>query len=126
MGGVPLTLTLTPNPDQVGGVPELVRDCIEACAVDTRRELYGAVVLSGGTSLARGLAQRLRSELTELTAATLGGEGGEGGEGGGGGVRVGVIVPPGQQQLVWRGGAVLAELLGPDPTRCAVGRDRRR
>ena len=91
--------------------------------MDTRRELYGAVVLSGGTSLARGLAQRLRSELTELTAATPGGEGGEGGEGG---VRVGVIVPPGQQQLVWRGGAVLAELLGPDPTRCAVGWDRMR
>ena len=95
-------------------------------------------MLSGGTSLARGLAQRLTSELAELTAASPGGEGGGGeggggaggagggGEGGEGGVRVGVIVPPRQQQLVWRGGAVLAELLGPDPTRCAVAGDSRR
>ena len=101
-------------------------------------------MLSGGTSLARGLAQRLTSELAELTAASPGAEGGggeggggaggaggaggggEGGEGGEGGVRVGVIVPPRQQQLVWRGGAVLAELLGPDPTRCAVAGDSRR
>jgi len=33
------------------------------------------------------------------------------------GVRIGVVVPPEQQQLVWRGGAALAEMLGADPTR---------
>ena len=31
-------------PLQVGGVPELVRDCVEACALDTRREIFGAVL----------------------------------------------------------------------------------
>jgi actin-related protein len=94
---------------EVPGVHELVRDCIEGCAIDTRRELYGSIVLSGGSSLAPGLAERLASELQTLES--------EGNLSAEARVRVRVVAPEGRQELVWRGGAALAELLGPDPTR---------
>ena len=54
---------------EVGGVHELVRDCIEACAVDTRRQLYSAIVLAGG-SAARPNARRgsARARLLRLAS----------------------------------------------------------
>ena len=84
-----------------------MRNSVEACAIDTRRALYGAVVLAGGTSLSCGLPERLSAELTSLLQRDFETEP----------FRVTVVASAGRDELVWRGGAELAELMGPDPTR---------
>ena len=48
------------------GLPEMVADVIKACDTDTRRELWGGVVVSGGGSLVPGLTERLHARLNEL------------------------------------------------------------
>jgi actin beta/gamma 1 len=40
------------------GIHELVYNCIMKCDVDIRRELYGNIVLSGGSSMFPGIADR--------------------------------------------------------------------
>lgn len=52
-------------------LPALVDAVVQACPIDTRRRLYGNVVLSGGTSTLRGFGGRLQRELMDLTAARL-------------------------------------------------------
>jgi actin len=37
---------------------------IEACDVDIRKELYGSIVLSGGTSVMTGMPERLSKDVT--------------------------------------------------------------
>lgn len=48
-------------------LPELIYSCISASDVDMRRELFGSVVVTGGTSLIGGVVERLSRELTLLT-----------------------------------------------------------
>lgn len=41
------------------------------CDVDVRRELYGNMVLSGGTTMISGLPDRLQKELTALAPSSM-------------------------------------------------------
>ncbi|KAF6003359.1 Actrt2p [Cyanidiococcus yangmingshanensis] len=61
------------------GINMLLYEAVQKCDLDLRRSLYGNIVLSGGTSLFRGLPERLQRELerqiparvkTKITAAT--------------------------------------------------------
>ena len=87
------------NPRMVGmesgGVHEIVLKSIRRCDMDIRREMFGNVVLSGGTTVIPGLADRLAKELTSLAPP---------------GVRVKVVAPPERKYSVWIGGSILASL----------------
>ncbi|KAJ0091391.1 hypothetical protein Patl1_13622 [Pistacia atlantica] len=78
-----------------GGVHEIVVRAIRRSDMDVRREMFGNLVLSGGTSLLPGLADRLAKELCILAPP---------------GVRVRVIAPPERKHSVWIGGSILASL----------------
>ncbi|GLT70577.1 hypothetical protein SLA2020_426480 [Shorea laevis] len=78
-----------------GGVHEIVLKSIKNCDMDIRREMFGNVVLSGGTTVIPGLADRLAKELSSLAPP---------------GVRVKVVAPPERKYSVWIGGSILASL----------------
>jgi actin-related protein len=63
------------------------------CEIDVRRALYANVVLSGGTTMFPGIAERLTQELTGLAPS-----------------KIKVIAPPERKYSVWLGGSILASL----------------
>ena len=77
------------------GLAHCVRGAIDDAPVDLRRDLFAAVVLSGGASLMAGLGARLEADLADGVAA---------------GVRVKVHATESPQLLAWQGGAQLASL----------------
>jgi actin-related protein len=87
------------QPELVGrdvvGLHRCVAQSVLACEVDLRRELFGHVCVSGGTSLLPGFAQRLTHEVTNLAPS---------------GVRVSVFAPMDRLHGVWSGGSLLASL----------------
>ena len=44
-------------------IDDVIDNAIQSCPIDTRRKLYENVVLSGGSSLIKGLDRRLKLEL---------------------------------------------------------------
>jgi actin, other eukaryote len=70
-------------------------DSILKCDIDIRKDLYGNVVLSGGTTMLPGIAERLQKELTALAPSTS---------------RVRIVAPPERKYSVWIGGSILASL----------------
>ena len=74
---------------------EAIYDAIMKCDVDLRRELYGNIVLSGGSTMFPGLKERLHKELVELVPE---------------GVEIKIIAPPERRYSVWIGGSILASL----------------
>ncbi|KAJ9183723.1 hypothetical protein P3X46_007535 [Hevea brasiliensis] len=87
------------NPSRLGmesgGVHEIVVRSIRRCDMDIRREMFSNVVLSGGTTVIPGLADRLAKEVSSLASP---------------GVRVRVVAPPERKYSVWIGGSILASL----------------
>jgi len=65
------------------------------CDVDVRRDLYGNVVMSGGTTMYPGIADRLSKELTALAPSTM---------------KIKVVAPPERKYSVWIGGSILSSL----------------
>jgi actin len=80
---------------EAAGVHETTYNSVFKCDVDVRRELYNNVVLSGGTTMFPGIADRLQKELTALAPSS---------------VKVKVIAPPERKYSVWIGGSILASL----------------
>lgn len=86
-----------------GGVPvkslqALVMDSVNRCDVDVRREMFGGIVLTGGTSLFNQLRDRLEKELTDEAPQVA---------------RVKVMSPVNALERrfsVWIGGSILASL----------------
>jgi len=80
---------------EVGGIHEAVYQSIFSCDLDIRRELYGNVVLSGGTTMFPGIVDRLQKELTALAPSS---------------VKIKILAPPERKYSVWIGGSILASL----------------
>jgi actin-related protein len=63
------------NPALLGmeqaGIHETAYNSIYKCDLDIRRELYGNVVLSGGTTMFSGIADRMQKELTAMAPASM-------------------------------------------------------
>ncbi|KAK8535363.1 hypothetical protein V6N12_056884 [Hibiscus sabdariffa] len=78
-----------------GGLHEILVRSIRRCDMDVRREMFGNVVLSGGTTLMSGLADRLAKEVSSSAPP---------------GVSVRVAAPPDRKYSVWIGGSILASL----------------
>ena len=87
------------RPELVGketeGIHYLAYDSVERCEMDIRRELFGDVVLSGGTTMFPGLAERLQFEMSALCLNH---------------VEVNVVAPPERLYSVWIGGSILSSL----------------
>ncbi|KAJ5070668.1 actin [Anaeramoeba ignava] len=77
------------------GVHETTYNSIMKCDVDIRKDLYGNVVLSGGTSMFPGISDRLQKEITQLAPPAM---------------KVKIIAPPERKYSVWIGGSILASL----------------
>ncbi|KAL4481485.1 hypothetical protein ABPG74_007574 [Tetrahymena malaccensis] len=77
------------------GLSELAFDSIMSCDVDVRRDLYQNIVLSGGTTLFDGIAQRVSKDISSLAPP---------------GIKVGVIAPPERKYSVFIGGSILSSL----------------
>jgi actin-related protein len=77
------------------GVHQLTYQSIMKCDVDIRKDLYGNTVLSGGTTMYEGIADRLTKELTNLAPPAI---------------KVKVVAPPERKYSVWIGGSILSSL----------------
>merc|ERR1712023_238075 len=64
-------------------------------AVDIRKDLYANTVLSGGTTMYTGIADRMHKEISALAPPTM---------------KVKIIAPPERKYSVWIGGSILASL----------------
>merc|ERR1739841_444836 len=77
------------------GVHVLTFNSIMKCDVDIRKDLYNNIVLSGGTSMFPGIAERITKEITALAPSTM---------------KIKVVAPPERKYSVWIGGSILASL----------------
>ncbi|KAL6769194.1 ARP3 [Auxenochlorella protothecoides x Auxenochlorella symbiontica] len=92
--------------DATPSLPDLIDDAIQACPIDTRRALYGNIVLSGGSTLFKGLARRLETEVQARVAARVQGRA-PASHAAATGVEVHVVTHPMQHFGAWFGGSVL-------------------
>lgn len=80
---------------EFGGIHQLTYNTIMNCDLDVRKELYGNIILSGGTTMFEGLGGRLYKEMKALAPGTM---------------KVKVIASPDRKFMVWKGGATLSTL----------------
>jgi len=78
-----------------GGMDKLLTTSIQESDLDIRRELYANIILSGGTTMFKGIQERLRKEVLTLSPPN---------------VKVRVVAPEERKYSVWIGGSILAEL----------------
>ena len=87
------------KPSMIGleapGFHEMVAKSIQKCDIDVRRDLFGNIVLSGGTTMYNGMADRLQAEVTALAPSA---------------VKPKVVAPPERKYSVWIGGSILSSL----------------
>ena len=87
------------NPSLVGmeaaGIHETTYNSIMKCDVDIRKDLYGNIVLSGGSTMFPGIADRMSKEITALAPSSM---------------KIKVVAPPERKYSVWIGGSILASL----------------
>ena len=76
------------------GIHQIVFDSIMKCNYD-RKDLFANIVLSGGSSMFEGLAERLKKEITALAPQTM---------------NVKVVAPPKRKYAAWVGGTIVASL----------------
>jgi len=77
------------------GIHVTTYNSIMKCDVDIRKDLYANTVLSGGTTMFAGIAERMTKEITALAPSTM---------------KIKVIAPPERKYSVWIGGSILASL----------------
>lgn len=65
------------------------------CDVDVRKDLYNNIVLSGGTTMFPGIAERLSKEVSALAPSSM---------------KIKVVAPPERKFSVWIGGSILSSL----------------
>lgn len=78
-----------------GGMDKLLTTSIQESDLDIRRDLYCNIILSGGTTMFKGIQERLRKEVLTLSPPN---------------VKVRVVAPEERKYSVWIGGSILAEL----------------
>nr|CAD7430572.1 unnamed protein product [Timema monikensis] len=80
---------------EASGIHETTYNSIMKCDVDIRKDLYANTVLSGGTTMYPGIADRMQKEITALAPSTM---------------KIKIIAPPERKYSVWIGGSILASL----------------
>jgi actin-related protein len=77
------------------GVHELTFQSIMKCDVDIRKDLYGNIVMSGGTTMFPHVDQRLKKEIEALAPPSM---------------TIKIVAPPERKYSVWIGGSILSSL----------------
>jgi actin beta/gamma 1 len=77
------------------GIHKLTYQSIMKCDVDIRKDLYGNVVMSGGSTMFEGIPERLEKEITALAPSSM---------------TIKIIAPPERKYSVWIGGSILSSL----------------
>ena len=80
---------------EAAGIDQTTFNSIMKCDMDVRKELYGNIVMSGGTTMFPGIAERMQKEITALAPSSM---------------KVKIIAPPERKYSVWIGGSILASL----------------
>ncbi|XP_014340052.2 actin-3-like [Latimeria chalumnae] len=78
---------------EAAGVHETTFNSITKCDVDICKDLYANTVLSGGTTMYPGIADRMQKEITSLAPSTM---------------KIKIIAPPERKYAAWIGGSILA------------------
>jgi actin-related protein len=77
------------------GVHKLTYQSIMKCDVDIRKDLYNNIVMSGGTTMFNGIAERMQKEIKALAPDSM---------------TIKIIAPPERKYSVWIGGSILSSL----------------
>jgi len=77
------------------GVHVLTYNSIMKCDIDIRKDLYGNIVLSGGSTMFPGIADRMNKEIVAKAPSSM---------------TVKIVAPPERKYSVWIGGSILASL----------------
>ena len=77
------------------GICDMCDHSIMKCDVEMREDLYANIVLSGGSTMFPGFADRMQKEITLLAPPTM---------------KINVIAPPERKYSAWIGGSILASL----------------
>ena len=77
------------------GIDEMIYNSIVKCDLDIRKSLFGNIVLSGGSTLHPGMADRLHQEITHMAPTRT---------------PVNIVAPDDRKYSVWLGGSILAAL----------------
>ena len=79
---------------EAAGIHDTLFATIMKCDVDIRKDLYANIVLSGGTTMFEGIAERLTKEMVALAPSTM---------------KIKVVAPLERKYSVWIGGSILAK-----------------
>ncbi|MBE9185273.1 actin, cytoplasmic 2 [Microcoleus sp. LEGE 07076] len=77
------------------GIHETLYKSIMKCDVDIRKDIYANIVLSGGTTMFPGIADRMQKEVSALAPPNI---------------KIKIIAPPDRKYSTWIGGSILASL----------------
>ncbi|XP_065266676.1 actin-related protein T3 isoform X2 [Emys orbicularis] len=77
------------------GIDKLCFNTIMKCDIDLRTNFYANIILSGGSSLFPGMAERITKEIIHMVPSDT---------------EVKVMAPPDRKLSVWMGGSILASL----------------
>merc|ERR1719439_580626 len=77
------------------GVHNLTFSSIMKCDVDIRKDLYGNIVMSGGTTMYNQIPERVQQEVKNLAPDSM---------------TIKIIAPPERKYSVWIGGSILSSL----------------
>lgn len=80
---------------EAAGIHETTFNSIMKCDVDVRKDLYGNIVMSGGTTMYPGIAERMHKEISALAPTSI---------------KVKITAPLERKYSVWIGGSILASL----------------
>ncbi|PVU99929.1 hypothetical protein BB559_000257 [Furculomyces boomerangus] len=80
---------------ECSGVHELIYNSIMKCDVDIRRDLYNNIILSGGSTMYSGIADRMQKEISSMAPPSM---------------KIKIVAPPERKYSVWIGGSILASL----------------
>jgi len=77
------------------GIHKLTFTSIMKCDVDIRKDLYGNIVMSGGTTMYTNIPERVQQEVKNLAPDSM---------------TIKIIAPPERKYSVWIGGSILSSL----------------
>jgi actin-related protein len=77
------------------GIQEATYNSIVKCDIDLHKDLYENIVLSGGSTMFSGIAERMEKEIVALAPLTT---------------KVNVSAPPERKHSVWIGGSIMSNL----------------
>lgn len=77
------------------GIHRMIYNSIMTCDIDIRRDLYQNIIITGGSTMFPGFADRLQKELDSLAPTS---------------VKIKVIAAPERKYSVWIGGSIIGSL----------------